>query len=157
MSTSANISINAKTNTTNNVAITSLFDKLVDDNLEESFEKNSKRNLTFNELQNSISNDLTCLLNTRVATYWKSQANKTPYSYGVNVTAPTSVESVFEIQELESRIDDAIRQFEPRLINAKSQVMNIGNDPSSVFINIDAMINVENRKTPLSFPIVIDM
>ncbi|MDR0632315.1 MAG: type VI secretion system baseplate subunit TssE [Holosporaceae bacterium] len=138
-----------------NAAITPLFERLVDENPEASFEKKSKRFLTFEELQNSILNDLSYLLNTRVAPLWKS--GPLPYSYGVNVTAPTSAENVFEIQELESRIDNVVRRFEPRLVNAKSQVINVGSDPSCIFISIDAAITLENHKTPLSFPVVIDI
>jgi type VI secretion system lysozyme-like protein len=140
-----------------NAAITSLFEKLIDENPEELFEKKPKRFSTFNELQESIFRDLSRLLNTRVSIFWKENKITVPYSYGVNVTAPMSAENVFEIQELETRIDNVIRQFEPRLINAKSQVLNVGNDPSSVFINIEATVILEDRKTPLSFPIVIDM
>jgi type VI secretion system protein ImpF len=138
-----------------NVAITSLFDKLIDENPEESFEKNPKRFFTIGELQDSILKDLTYLLNTRVSPFWKQ--NRLPFSYGVNITAPMSVENVFEIQELESRIDEVIGQFEPRLINAKSTVVNMGNDPSAIFVTIDAMIHSENHRTPLSFPLVIEI
>ncbi|MDR1236011.1 MAG: type VI secretion system baseplate subunit TssE [Holosporaceae bacterium] len=141
-----------------NVSFTPLFERLTDDKPEESFEKKPKRFSTFRELQESIITDLSRLLNTRVSPFWKKCAGKTaiPYSYGVNVTAPASAENVFEIQELESRIDGVIRQFEPRLINAKSRVVGVGSDPSNVFVNIDAVINVENRRAILSFPIVID-
>ncbi|MDR1983101.1 MAG: type VI secretion system baseplate subunit TssE [Holosporaceae bacterium] len=141
-----------------NAAIASLFEKLTDENLEEQFEQSPKRFATFNELQNSILNDLSRLLNTRVSNVWKNSADKitAPYSYGINITAPTSAENIFEIQALESKIDAVIRQFEPRLIDAKSHVIGIGNDPSSVLVNIDAMTILENRKTPLSFPIAVD-
>jgi type VI secretion system lysozyme-like protein len=142
-----------------NAAMASLFEKLIDENLDEPFEKNPKRFLTFNELQNSILNDLSRLLNTKVSNIWKNSAAKVtiPYSYGINITAPTSAESIFEIQALESRIDAVIRQFEPRLIDAKSHFVGIGKDPSSIFVNIDAMILRENRRTPLSFPVVVDI
>ncbi|MDR2781031.1 MAG: type VI secretion system baseplate subunit TssE [Holosporaceae bacterium] len=139
-------------------AIIPLFERLIDDNQDELFEKNTKRISTFREFQESILRDLSRLLNTRVSVSWKNYPSKItiPYSYGVNVTAPMSVENVFEIRELESRIDDVIRKFEPRLINAKSQVVGVGSGPSGVFVNIEAIVNIENRKTPLSFPIVID-
>jgi predicted component of type VI protein secretion system len=139
-----------------NIAIASLFEKLIDENTEEPFEQKPKRFYTFNEFQESILKDLTCLLNAKVSISWKSNPITTPYSYGVNVTAPTSAENVFEIQDLQFRIDDVIRRFESRLINAKSTVIGVGSDPSGVFVNIDATIALENRKTPLSFPVVID-
>jgi type VI secretion system protein ImpF len=135
-----------------------LFERLIDDNPEESFEKHSKRFLTFLELQESVLRDLSYLLNTRVSPFWKNYADNTatPYSYGVNVTAPTSAENVFEIQALESRVDEVVRLFEPRLVNAKSSVVGPGSDPSNVFVNVEATMDMEHRKMPLSFPVVID-
>ncbi|MDR2157828.1 MAG: type VI secretion system baseplate subunit TssE [Holosporaceae bacterium] len=138
-------------------AIIPLFEKLIDENSEEPFEKNPKRFHTLKESQNSILQDLSRLLNTRVASFIKDYPDKIPYSYGINVTAPTSAESVFEIQELESRINGVIKQFEPRLINANAKVTGVGNDSSVVFVNIDATAIIENRKIPLSFPIVVDV
>jgi type VI secretion system lysozyme-like protein len=138
-----------------NVAITPLFEKLIDEDIEEQFEKNPKRFSTFDQFQESIAEDLSRLLNSRVSITWKNNPIKTPYAYGVNVVAPGSAENVFEIQELQSRIDGAIKQFEPRLINARSTVTGAGSVPGSVFANIDAEVNLENRKAPLSFPIVI--
>ncbi|MDR0968829.1 MAG: type VI secretion system baseplate subunit TssE [Holosporaceae bacterium] len=139
------------------VAITSLFEKLIDENADESFEKTPKRFATFAEFQDSIAQDLTRLLNSKVATAWRKNPITTPYAYGAIVTAPAAAEDVFEIQELQSRIDDAIRKFEPRLINAKSTFVGVGNDSSVAFVTIDATVNLENRKAPLSFPITIDL
>ncbi|MDR2646288.1 MAG: type VI secretion system baseplate subunit TssE [Holosporaceae bacterium] len=139
-----------------NAAATTLFEKLIDENPEESYEKKFNGFSTVNHMQDSILKDLSYLLNTRVSSLWKRIGNKVPYSYGVNITAPSSAENVFEIQELESKINDAIEQFEPRLINAKSQVINFGNDSSCIFVNIEAQVIFENRKVPLSFPIILD-
>ncbi|MDR0753336.1 MAG: type VI secretion system baseplate subunit TssE [Holosporaceae bacterium] len=139
-----------------NTAATTLFEKLIDENPEESYEKKIMEFSTVNHMHDSILKDLSYLLNTRVSSFWKRIGNKIPYSYGVNITAPSSAENVFEIQELESNINDAIGQFEPRLINAKSQVINFGNDPSCIFVNIEAQVIFENRKIPLSFPIILD-
>jgi type VI secretion system lysozyme-like protein len=142
-----------------NAATVSLFERLIDEDPDESFEKHPKKFLNFRELQESLARDLSRLLNTRVSQFWKDNFGKTtvPYSYGVNITAPASAENVFEIHGLESNIDDAIRRFEPRLINAKSHVIGTYRDPSRVFIDIEATINIENRKTQLSFPIAIDI
>jgi type VI secretion system protein ImpF len=142
-----------------NVATVPLFERLIDDNPDEQFEKYPKRFSNFQELQDSIARDLSFLLNTRVSLFWKNCCEKTtiPYCYGVNVTAPTSAENVFEIRELESRVNDVVRQFEPRLGNVKSQVVGVGTDPGCVFVSIDATVNIENRKTPLSFPVAIDI
>ncbi|MDR2107360.1 MAG: type VI secretion system baseplate subunit TssE [Holosporaceae bacterium] len=143
-----------------NAAIVPLFERLTDENPEVPFEKTPKRFSTFEELQNSILNDLTCLLNTRVSNSWADNVKEkitAPYAYGVNVTAPTSASNVFEIQRLEAKIDAVIKQFEPRLINAKSRVAGTGKNPCSVFVNIEATVLLDNRKTPLSFPIVMDV
>ncbi|MDR1561393.1 MAG: type VI secretion system baseplate subunit TssE [Holosporaceae bacterium] len=135
-----------------------LFETLIDSDTETQFEKVSKRISTLAELQNSIEKDLSRLLNTRVSNVWKAcgSESRTPFSYGVNITAPTSAENVFEIQDLEARIDDVIKSFEPRLTNAKSRVVGFGKDPSTLFVNIEAVLSVENRRVQLSFPVVID-
>ncbi|MDR1551202.1 MAG: type VI secretion system baseplate subunit TssE [Holosporaceae bacterium] len=137
-----------------NAAIAPLFEKLRDDCPERLFEKDPKRFLTFQELQESIARDLSDLLCTRVAPEW--ERTPTPLSYGANIIAPASVENVSEVHELESRIDNAIARFESRLINAKSRVIDVGSDPSKVFIIIEARVNVWRHRTPISFPLVID-
>ncbi|MDR1375785.1 MAG: type VI secretion system baseplate subunit TssE [Holosporaceae bacterium] len=133
-----------------------LFEKLTDKDPETLFEKNSRRLLTLDELQNSIREDLMRLLNTRIAILWKNRKDLSPFSYGINITAPTSAENVFETQELENNIDKIIKQFEPRLGNVKSKVVGVGNDPRSLFVSIDATVEFENQKAQLSFPVVID-
>jgi len=140
-----------------NVAFVPLFERLIDEDLDEVFEATPKRFSTPEELRSSIQKDLENLLNTRSASLWKKFDSSALYSYGVNITAPASAPNVFEIQKLESEIDDAIKQFEPRLIDAKSRLVCIEDDPSKVRVSIDAMVMLENRKTPLSFPIVIDL
>jgi type VI secretion system lysozyme-like protein len=131
-----------------------LFEKLVDESPEELFER--KKTSTFSEFQDSIAKDLSRLLNTKVATLWRNNPITTPYAYGANVSMPTSVESVFETQELQSQIDKAITLFEPRLIDAKSTILGIDGDPSHLLVNIEAIAILENRKTTLSFPIAIE-
>ncbi|MDR1333993.1 MAG: type VI secretion system baseplate subunit TssE [Holosporaceae bacterium] len=133
-----------------------LFEKLTDEAPEAQFEKVPRRFPTLEEVQNSIREDLTRLLNTRIAILWKNRKDLTPFSYGVNITAPTSAENVFEIQELENSIDKIIKLFEPRLKDVKSKIVRFGNDPRSLFVNINATTEFENQRTPLSFPVVID-
>ncbi|MDR0677279.1 MAG: type VI secretion system baseplate subunit TssE [Holosporaceae bacterium] len=137
-------------------AIAPLFEKLVDENTEEIFEKTPKRLLNTKELQESIANDLSCLLNTKTSAIIKSSKITNPYFYGVKATAPTFAEDAFEIQKLESAIDEAIRQFEPRLSDAKSHVINIEGNSNKISIIIDAVVTIGNLTTPLSFPITMD-
>ncbi|MDR2766145.1 MAG: type VI secretion system baseplate subunit TssE [Holosporaceae bacterium] len=133
-----------------------LFEKLTDEDPEASFERIPKRVSTVDELKQIIGEDLSRLLNTRVPSLWRNVCEiTTPFSYGVNVTAPTSAESVFEIQELEARINYVIRQFEPRLLNAQAHVASSGGDPSILFVNIEALMKMEDLRIPLSFPVVI--
>jgi type VI secretion system lysozyme-like protein len=135
-----------------------LFEKLIDNDPEVLFEKVPKQLANLAELEDLIRLDLSRLLNTRISIFWKNYSSKIaiPFAYGVNITAPASAENVFEIQEIEAHVDEIIKQFEPRLIGARSHVINLGKDPSSLFMNIEATIEIENRRTPLSFPVVID-
>ena len=142
-----------------NAVIKPLFEKLVDEDTEVPFEKTPKRFSSLIELQSSIIEDLSRLLNTRIAIFWKNRADKslyTPFSYGINITSDISAENVFAMQELEARIEKVIAQFEPRLMNAKAHVQGTGSDPSFLFVNIDAIVIVENRRVPLSFPVVLN-
>ncbi|MDR3151551.1 MAG: type VI secretion system baseplate subunit TssE [Holosporaceae bacterium] len=142
-------------------AITPLFERLVDEDTEIPFEKTPKRFSSKAEFQESIMKDLSRLLNTRVSTFWKDYGDKSsatlPFAYGVNVTdCSISAESVFELQELQKRIDNVIALFEPRILNAKSTVTNISNDHTSLCITINASIMLENQRTFLSFPIIVE-
>ena len=141
------------------LSITPLFEKLLDEDTEIPFEKVPNAFMTFEELQKSIMDDVSRLLNTRISVFWKDYAQKnqmTPFSYGVDITAAISTENVVEMRELEVRIENALKTFEPRLIEPKVYVQGVGNDPSSLFINIDALVEMENRRVPLSFPVVLN-
>ena len=136
----------------------SLFDRLTDENPDTLYEESPKRFIGISDLQESILNDLSKLLNTKVALLWQNYICNTPvpFSYGVNATCIISAENIFEIQLLESRINNVIEQFEPRLSNVSSHVVSTGIDPGTVFINIDADLIYNNRRTPLSFPVVLN-
>ncbi|MDR2267867.1 MAG: type VI secretion system baseplate subunit TssE [Holosporaceae bacterium] len=143
-------------------SITPLFERLIDEDVEIPFEKTPKRFSSQAEIQESIMKDLSNLLNTRVSTFWKDYGDKSgailPFAYGVNVTdCSISAESVFELQELQKRIDNVIALFEPRILNAKSNITSISEDRTSLCITIDASIMVENQRRFLSFPIVVEV
>jgi type VI secretion system lysozyme-like protein len=137
----------------------SLFEKLIDEDTEIKFEKNPKRFRSFADLQRSIAEDLSLLLNTRVATFWKNNYSKSaiPFAYGVNLIGSVIAENPAEMQQVASEIDGVIRQFEPRLINAKSCVQAMEADPCALYVTIDANVIFEDRKTPFSFPVVINL
>lgn len=135
-----------------------LFEKLIDEDIEVPFEKNPKRTSSLAEFQEYIIDDLTKLLNTRVSVYWREFAEKnyvSPFAYGINITPDISTENVESLTELETRIRTVIEQFEPRLTNIEVHAQVSTNDPSYLFVNIDAIVLFEDRKAPLSFPVVI--
>ncbi|MBR1734157.1 MAG: type VI secretion system baseplate subunit TssE [Alphaproteobacteria bacterium] len=142
-----------------NVFVMPLFEKLTDENTEIPFEKAPKTLLSLEELQNSIIEDVTRLLNTRISAFWRNFEQKnqmnTPFSYGVDISAALSTENTTEMRELEARIEKALKTFEPRLIDPKVYVKAIGNNPGSLFINIDASIIMENRRISMSFPVIL--
>ena len=129
-----------------------LFCRLIDDSPDDYFEKQVKSCISRDELIEAIVDDLTRLLNTRIAELWKERS--APFSYGINATCPTSVDNEFEIQELESRINTVIKNFETRLKNINSHVINRDNFGNLNLI-IDAELTSEEFRTPLSFPVVI--
>jgi type VI secretion system lysozyme-like protein len=141
-----------------NSALKPLFEKLIDEDTDVTFEKNPKHFSSLAELQNSILEDLSRLLNTRLSVFWRDFSEKnyaTPFSYGINITSEISSENSANMQQLETRIDKIIRQFEPRLIDAKSHFQGIGSDPSFISVKIDATVMFENKRAPLTFPVVI--
>lgn len=136
-----------------------LFKKLMDENTEIPFEKIPDSFLSFEELQSSIAEELSQLLNTRISVFWKDyvQNNRTiPFSYGVDITTAIYTENAVEMRKLETHVENAIKTFEPRLIDPKAYIQGFGKDPSSLFINIDASVMAENRRIPMSFPIILN-
>lgn len=140
-------------------AVAPLFDRLVDDDLDVPFDSQPKQYLSFEELQESIIHDLSNLLNTRATLSWRQYVEKiiAPYSYGVNVKVPTSPDNVMEIQELESNINRAIRDFEPRLTDAHAHVIGIEDPAGTLSVMIDAIVVYKEHHAILSFPIVISV
>ena len=140
------------------ISVLPLFDRLVDENIDESFETVAKRFIELDELQESIEQDLTRLLNTKISPFWVdySKTMKIPFSYGINSTAPSCAETVFEIKDLESRIRQVISEFEPRLTNVQVHIVSIGVDPGKAYLQIDACVADNNKRIPLSFPIVME-
>ena len=138
-----------------------LFEKLTDEDLDVDFEKVPKKFASLEELRESIMRNLEVLLNTRVALHWQDSVengviNDTfPFSYGVNVTGSVFVDNVFEMQELESQVESVIRRFEPRLHDVKVQ-MEVRQNPTRVFANVDANVIVEDQKIALFFPVVVN-
>ncbi len=136
-----------------------IFDRLIDEDIEHSSEPMIKRYVSENELKESLQRDLTLLLNTRVSPFWKESAEKSsmPFSYGANVTAPRFAETVFEIQALEQEVIKALNQFEPRLQNIQVKTVEAAGVAGKALIYIDAYLCIENRRTPMSFPIAVDV
>ena len=140
------------------VSITPLFERLTDENTEILFEKVPKSFSSLEKMQTSVMEDVSRLLNTRISAFWRDYEQKnhiTPFSYGVDINASLSTENTVEMRELENHIENALRTFEPRLVDPKVYVQGTGNDPGSLFINIDASIIMENRRIPMSFPVIL--
>lgn len=140
------------------VSVLPLFDRLIDENPDASFEVSARRFISFDELKESITKDLTLLLNTKISPFWVdySKTMKIPFSYGINSTAPSSAETVFEIQDLENRIKQVISTFEPRLKNVQVQILTMGVTPGKADVQIDADVVADNLRVPLSFSIVME-
>lgn len=140
------------------VSVLPLFDRLIDENPDASFEVSARRFISFDELKESITKDLTLLLNTKISPFWVdySKTMKIPFSYGINSTAPSSAETVFEIQDLENRIKQVISTFEPRLKNVQVQILTMGVTPEKADVQIDADVAAGSLRVPLSFSIVME-
>ena len=138
-------------------AVAPLFDRLVDEDLDVTDDPKPVHFLSLEELQESIIHDLSDLLNTRLTSSWQRYVEKVvvPYSYGTNIKIPTSPDNAYEIQELEETINQAIRDFEPRLIDAHAKIVGIHDPAGTLSIVIDAIVVYKERHAALSFPMVI--
>lgn len=137
-----------------------LFDKLIDEDPLASFEKTPKNLQTLDELQESIKDDVSRLLNTRQPFFWRNfsaQNNfSTPFVYGIDLTSAIYTEDAVELRKVEARIEEAIRLFEPRLIDPRVKVQKLDNIPESLFASIDAFVETEDRRVPISFPVTVN-
>lgn len=131
-----------------------LFEKLFDEDREISFEKNPKKLLSLKELEQSIHYSLMSLLNTKKNIFWDAY-KKVPFSYGVEVARAIYSEDDSQLAELERHIEEAIRSFEPRLINPNVHIMRSSN-VNSLSATIDAELKVGTERVQLSFPIVLE-
>ena len=140
------------------VSVLPLFDRLVNEDMDAPSEVEARRFISFDELKESITKDLSLLLNTKISPFWLeySKTMKIPFSYGINSTAPSSAETVFDIQDLENRIKRVIIDFEPRLMNVQVQVLALGATPGKADVQIDADVFASNKRVPLSFSIVME-
>ena len=141
----------------NKITDSTLFDKLIDDAPEVTFEKEIKHLYTIEEFEQSIKNDLSNLLNTRVATLWNiySTSAPTPYSYGINISEAISGENIFDVAALEEQIEKIIKLFEPRLLSPRVHINNIDPLPATLLLNIEANIMIKKQRVKISFPLVI--
>lgn len=137
-----------------------LFEKLIDENPQESFEETPQNLQSLEELQESIKEDLSRLLNTRLPFFWRDLENQKnspiPFMYGVNLTSAIFTEDTVEIREVEARIERALRAFESRLIDPRVKLQKLDNAPESLFAHIDAVVEIADRRIPMSFPITIN-
>ncbi|MBQ3564985.1 MAG: type VI secretion system baseplate subunit TssE [Alphaproteobacteria bacterium] len=140
------------------IGVTPLFDRLIDDDVESMSEKIDKKHVSLEGLKESIREDLTRLLNTKISPFWVEYTKHMamPFSYGINLTAPSAAETVFEIQNLENLINQVIAKYEPRIQNARAHLIPTESNLSKAYIQIDADLIVGEKRTSLTFPIFVE-
>ena len=135
----------------------SLVDRLVDENPKLSRERRPLRTLNRKRLRESVRRDLTWLLNTRTslpgARYDKTDL--TVIDYGMPDFGAYYTDNEEDHQRLVQRLLRAISVFEPRLQNVKVAVELMRINEKALRVVLDAMLVIDNVKTPVSFLAVL--
>lgn len=126
----------------------SLIDRLFDAEPDVSSEPLWRSSYTVRQLKEDVRRDLEALLNTRHTrndlTAAGGELARSALTYGVADITSVGTEAAVDQARVKSVIEEAIRRFEPRLINVKVRVM----PPESGYertlqLSVDAVLHVE--------------
>jgi type VI secretion system protein ImpF len=138
-----------------------LLDRLIDDAPDA--QRDSPRSLGDAEtaLRNSVRRDLEALLNARRR--WRSvspdyaQLPSSLIGYGISDFASGAFNSAEQRDRLRSEIEEAIRQFEPRLTGVRVSLVERNNNlDSTLRLQIEGMLRTEPAPEPIAFETLVD-
>lgn len=136
-----------------------LLDRLLDDEPDKTIEPREARLITVRRLRAAVLRDLAWLFNSTRPSEQELDSERYPQAahstlaYGLPPLAGNTA-SGMDIGELESRIRDAILEFEPRMVQSSLQVRAVMTDK---LLDHHNQIQVEIRGSLWSVPVPIEM
>lgn len=138
-----------------------LLDRLIDDAPDNEREAPLSFGDAENMLKNSVRRDLEALLNSRRR--WRSLPPQYPelptsvIGYGISDFASGAFNDAAQRDKLRFEVEQAIRQFEPRLTGVRVTLVE-RNDTldSTLRLQIDAMLRTEPAPEPIAFETLVD-
>jgi type VI secretion system lysozyme-like protein len=133
-----------------------LFDRLVDLEPQSQKEVRPLRVLDKKGLKDSVRRELGRLLNTRRPIPLASPLEeRTVINYGIPDFSSLSPHSDNDRRRVEFWMQEAIRNYEPRLVNVKVSVEPVAKDERSLTARIDADLQLDTIREPVAFSVVV--
>ncbi len=139
----------------------SVLDRLIDLDPKRSEEVPLTRSQSLRELKTSVCRDLEWLFNTR-QTLDAAEASKlirnSLYAYGLPDLSSFSVASILERKRLSQSLEEAIRLFEPRIMNPRVTLISTQAERvQQIRFLVEGLLRVDPAPEPISFDTVLDM
>ncbi len=134
-----------------------LFERLVDDQHESQEEARPLRIHDIDALRESVKREVTRLLNTRRPHRETSHEGDelTVLDYGIPDFSHLEAASTTDRQNLAAILVKSIAAFEPRLTQVEVSLNPAPGNPTRLVGRINAMLEVDSVKEPVSFPLTI--
>ena len=133
-----------------------LFDRLVDLEPQSQKEVRPLRVLDKKGLKDSVRRELGRLLNTRrpIPLAYPLE-ERTVINYGIPDFSSLSPHSNDDRRQLESWMQEAIKNYEPRLVDVQVTVEPAAKDERSLTARIDAYLQLDTIREPVAFSVLI--
>jgi len=139
----------------------SVLDRLIDDDPKRSEELPLTRSQSLRELKTSVCRDLEWLFNSRQALDapdTAKQVRNSLYAYGLPDISSYSVSNVRERKRLSLTLEEAVRLFEPRILNPRVMLASTEEGKiQRVRFVIEGLLRVDPAPEPVSFDTMLDM
>jgi type VI secretion system protein ImpF len=146
----------------NEIRITpSVLDRLLDDRPDQSREPAASRQTSLRLLKQSVKRDLEWLLNTRLnpegVPHELPETRRSLAGFGLPDFTATNVKSPEEQQQLRQSVEEALRNFEPRLEEVQVTLETVADMERSVRFRIEARLRVEPTPEPVVFDTMLQL
>jgi len=139
----------------------SVLDRLIDDDPKRSEELPLTRSQSLRELKSSVCRDLEWLFNSRQsmdAPDTSKQVRNSLYAYGLPDISSLSVSNIRDRKRLSQILEEAVRLFEPRILNPRVVLASTEDGKiQKVRFIIEGLLRVDPAPEPVSFDTVLDM
>jgi type VI secretion system protein ImpF len=139
----------------------SVLDRLIDDDPRRSEELPLTRSQSLRELKANVCRDLEWLFNSRQsmdAPDMGKQVRNSVYAYGLPDISSLSVSSIRDRRRLSQTLEEAVRLFEPRILNPRVVLASTEDGKvQKVRFIVEGLLRVDPAPEPVSFDTVLDM